>query len=443
MRRSSMALGVCALVAQQAVAQLPPLGVFGRDTLAAQAGPSSSTSLQAITLEQAWRRAESASTAIQSAKANLDAAQGALADARALLWNNPEVRGETISRDVPQPGTSGETYREWAVGVQQAFETGGQQGYRREAASKELAALQSTLDETRQQVRGEVEQRFVKVLGLQERIATEDDALRMVSSAASTVTKRVAAGEDSRLDGNLAVVEAARVSNQIAALREQLIDARTELAVALQFPPGSLPEAVGDLMPAATVYTLEQLLASAAERPQLRALDLREQAARGRLDVERASVYPDVTLGIGAGREGPSSARESLVVFTVSVPLPLFRRNASGIGKATTELTQAQIDRQAASRDVPALVRSLWTKVESLRVRVKRLEEFAVARLDENQRLSAKAYAAGEIGLLQLLTVNRQLVDGRRDVLEARSELRLATIALETAAGWQSSARPQ
>ncbi len=443
MRGSVLALGACALVAQQAVAQLPSSEVFNRAPVAAQAGSGATMSLRPVTLEQAWRRAEDASTAIQSAKANLNAAEGQLTDARALLWNNPAIRGETVSRDVPQPGTNGETYREWAVGVEQAFEIGGQQGHRREAATKELAALESTLDETRRQVRAEVEQRFVRVLSLQARIATEDDALRLVSSAASTVTKRVAAGEDSRLDGNLAAVEAARVSNQIASLREQLIDARTDLAIALQFPPDSLPEAVGDLMPAAATYTLEQLLASAAERPQMRALDLRESAARSRLDVERASVYPDVTLGIGAGREGPSSARENLVVFTVSVPLPLFRRNATGIGKATAELTQTQIDRQAASRDVPALVRSLWAKVASLRQRVSRLEESAVARLDENQRLSTKAYSAGEIGLLQLLTVNRQLVDGRRDVLDARSELRLATIALEAAAGWQSPARPQ
>lgn len=443
MRGSLLAMGACALVAQHALAQVPPSGVFNRDALAAQFAPSAVSTLQPLTLAQAWRRAEEASTAIQSAKATVNAAEGQLTDARALLWNNPEIRGESVSRDVPQPGTSSETYREWAVGVQQAFEIGGQQGHRREAASRELAALESSLDETRRQVQAEVEQRFVKVLSLQERIATEEDALRLVSSAASTVTKRVAAGEDSRLDGNLAAVEAARVTNQIASLREQLIDARTELSIALQLPANIVPEAVGELVPASNTYTLEQLLASAAERPQMRALDLRENAARSRLDVERASVYPDITLGIGAGREGPSSARENLFVFTVSVPLPLFRRNASGIGKATTELTQAQIDRQAASRDVPALVRSLWVKVESLRMRVKRLEDSAVARLDENQRLATKAYAAGEIGLLQLLTVNRQLVDGRRDVLDGRSELRLATIALEAAAGWQSAPRPQ
>lgn len=443
MHGSFLAASALAFVAQQAVAQLPPSVVISRDALAATSSLSASAGLQPTTLAEAWRRAEEASTAIQSAKANLRAAEGQLTDARALLWNNPEVRGETVSRDVPQPGTSSQTYREWAVGVQQAFETGGQQGYRREAATRELAALESTLEETRRQVRADVEQRFVRVLALQARIATEDEGLRLVNSAASTVTKRVSAGEDSRLDGNLAAVEAVRVGNQIASLREQLIDARADLALVLQLPAHASPEAVGDLGVPAPGYTLEQLLASAAERPQLRALGLREHAARSRLDLERASVYPDITLGVGAGREGPSSARENLVVFTVSVPLPLFRRNDTGIGKATTELTQTQIDRQAASRDVPALVRSLWQKVESLRARLKRLEDSAVSRLDENQRLSTKAYAAGEIGLLQLIVVNRQMVDGRRDLLDARTELRLAIIALEAAAGWQNTGRPQ
>ena len=443
MHGSFLAMGALAFVAQQAVAQLPPSVVISRDPIAPTASFSAGAGLQPTTLADAWRRAEEASTAIQSARASLKAVEGQLTDARALLWNNPEIRGETVSRDVPQPGASGQTYREWAVGVQQAFEIGGQQGYRREAATRELAALESTIEETRRQVRAEVERRFVRVLALQERIATEDEALRLVNSAATTVNKRVIAGEDSRLDGNLAAVEAVRVGNQIASLREQLIDARTDMAVALQLPANTLPEGVGDLSVPSGAYTLEELLASAMERPQLRALDLRENAARSRLDLERASVYPDITLGVGSGREGPSSARENLVVLTVSVPLRRNSGNGTGIGKATTDLTQAQIDRQAAARDVPALVRALWQKVESLRARLKRLEDSAVSRLDENQRLSTKAYAAGEIGLLQLIVVNRQMVDGRRDLLDARTELRLATIALEAAAGWQSTGRPQ
>jgi len=59
--------------------------------------------------------------------------------------------------------------------------------------------------------------------------------------------------------------------------------------------------------------------------------------------------------------------------------------------------------------------------------------------LQENRRLSAISFRAGEIGLLQLLLVNRQVLDGQRDLLDARTDLRLTQVALEAAAGWQST----
>lgn len=390
-----------------------------------------------LTLAQVWHKAEAANPALQSARANLAAAEGQLADARGLLWNNPQLSTERVRRDVPQAGLDKQRRNEWSTRLDQTFEIAGQQGYRQEAAAQDLAALQATLQETRRQVRAEAEQRFVRVLALQQRIDAEAEMLKQVENAAATVKKRVTAGEDSRLDGNLAAVEAERGRNQLAALDEQLTAARAELASTLQMPPESLPEVAGELTPtAAAPYTLDQLLASAANRPHLRAFELREAAARNRLDLERASVYPDITLGVGVGREGPADAREKLVGVSISLPLPLFRQNAGGIGKATTELTQAQIERQAATRDALAQVRALWLKVESLRARAERLRQTVQAGLDENQRLSAIAYRAGEIGLLQLILVNRQVLDGRRDLLDARTESRLAAIALEAAAGW-------
>lgn len=411
-------------------------GIVARAWFALVLPLASAQAATALTLDEAWRLAEAANPTLRTAQARLAAAEGEVTDARSLLWNNPQLALERVRREVPQPGLAADKQREWNAGLAQTFEIAGQPGYRREATSQELAALQAALQDTRRQVRADIEQRFVQVLALQLRIATEAEALRLVEDAAAAVQKRVAAGEDSRLDGNLAAVEAERGRNQLAALRERLTEARAELASALQMAPDSQPEVAGELMPAAPSYTLDQLLETARLRPQLRALELREAAAASRLGLERATVYPDITLGLTAGREGPNDAREKVVGLSLSLPLPLFRRNAAGIGKATTELTQAQIERQVAGRDIPARLRALWLNVDSLRARVKRLEERVLASLDQNQRLSATAYRAGEIGLLQLIVVNRQVLDGRRDLVDARSELRLATIALEAAAGW-------
>lgn len=85
---------------------------------------------------------------------------------------------------------------------------------------------------------------------------------------------------------------------------------------------------------------------------------------------------------------------------------------------------------------------ALWLRMQSLQQRVERLQSAVLPSLEENQRLSFKALQAGEIGLSQFLLVRRQALDGRRDLLEARTELRLVRIALETAAGWPSELPP-
>ena len=390
-----------------------------------------------LTLEQAWEQAEQANPALRSTQANLAAAQGELTDARALLWNNPQITAERRKREIPLATDPTQINREWGVGLAQTFEIAGQQGARRSAAQQSLAATQEVIAETRRQLRAEVEQRFVRVLSLQLRIQTEEQTLKLIEQAAAMVGKRVAVGEDSRLDGNLAKVEAERSRNQVSLFREQLIQVRAELASLLQLPAGNVLEVAGALDPGPGPYAIEELLVAATSRPALRALDYREKAAKSRLDLERASVYPDVTVGLTTAREGPADIREKVTGLSISLPLPLFRRNDTGIGRATTELTQTQIENQAAKRDIRAQVFALWERLGNLKARVQRLTESVLPSLEENQHLSSVSFRAGEIGLMQLLLVNRQVLDGQRDLLDARTELRLAKIALEAAASWQ------
>jgi outer membrane protein TolC len=54
----------------------------------------------------------------------------------------------------------------------------------------------------------------------------------------------------------------------------------------------------------------------------------------------------------------------------------------------------------------------------------------------DNYQLSMKSQRAGEIGLLDLIVVNRQALDARRDLLDALLEYQTTRAALEAAAGW-------
>lgn len=401
----------------------------------ASATDRSTPSAAALTLEQAFALGEAANPDLRRALAQRSAVEGDAADAAAFFWHNPELSAERTRRSIPQPGLSPETQREWSAGVSQTIEIAGQQGYRRRATRAELEALDAAIAHARLLMRSEVEQRFVQVLSIQERLATEQLAVNLIEDVSRSVQKRVAAGEDSRLDGNLATVEAVRARNQLGVLEEQLLEAQRELAAALQLPAGALPAAAGPLVPATPMQALQTLLDRASRRPALRALAHRELAAKQRLLLERSARYPDITIGLTAGREGGSFTRERLTTLSLSVPLPLFRRNAGAIGRAATELTQAEIERQAADRNGVADVAILWKKQQSLRGRVAALETSILPVLEENQRLSLTSLRAGEISLVQLLLVNRQLLDGRRDLIDAQTELRLVGIALRLASG--------
>ena len=428
------------LVLAGALAACPWLGQA--QTHAPTAAPQAPTTTP-LTLTEAWHLADSANPGLKTKQAQLAAAEGALDDARALLYNNPELTAEATRREAPQAGLPTERHREWAAGLSQAFEIAGQQGHRCEAAEAALAALRAEIDDTRAQLRAQVAQAFYRVLALQQRVDLEEHALKLFEGTAAAVQKRRTAGEDTKLDANVATVEAERARNQLELAREQLLDARAEWSHQLQLPPGSTPVASGDLVDRfGTAYTLDALLSATDEQARLRALVARQDSARARLRLEQASRYPDVTVGLNVGREGPTDTRERLTTLSVTVPLPLFRRNATGIGQAHADWTQAQIERESGARDLRAQVYTLHSRLQSLQARAQRLRDQVLPALVDNQQLSVKSQRAGQIGLLELIVVNRQALDAQRDLIDALSDYQATRYALEAAAGWPQTGNP-
>jgi len=392
-----------------------------------------------ITLTEAFARAEEASPALAAALASRAAAEGESEDAAALLRANPEISvGQTRREGFDAAGLAS-TFRESAIGITQKFEIAGQPSHRRQAAQHTLSAVNAEIAAARLRVHAEVEGAFAQVLLLQRRLDAERANMALAEEAASVVGKRVAAGEDARLDGNLAAVEAERARNQVSTVQERLVAARARLAALVQWPVGEFPRAAGEVAVRLPPYRLEDLLARAAERPELAALREREDAAQSRLELERASAFPDVSVGLASVREGPADLRERATTLTFSVPLPLFQRNRAGIGRAATERDRARIEREAAVRDGQAKVREQWERLSSLQARVARLAQSVLPRLDDNLSLAIRSYRAGESGILQLLLVNRQALDARRDYLEALDEFTQARIALELVAAVSAS----
>ena len=391
-----------------------------------------------LTLEQVRALAERNNPALKQARAEIDAVEGQRQDAQALLYNNP-----TLFTDLSRRRAPGTSNGEWTLGIEQPLELAGQPRLRRSAADSDLAAVHSSIETIRRTLLAEVERRFLQVLAVQARLATEQEMLALIERSAGIVRSRVEAGEDTRLEGNLAEVELGRMRNQLDRLREELVRTQSDLAALLQLPASTFPEAAGTLAATSVPYTLQALVESGQNRPALAALAHRENADRSRLELERAARYPDLTIGVMTAREGPANARDSITGLTFSLPLPLFKRNAAGIGRAYADLTQTQIERSAAERDVRADIESLWERLSKLTARLHRLNVSVLPRLDENMKLAQVSYQSGEISISELLLSTRQVIDARRDILEATIEHEITRVSLEETAGWTMQATPK
>ena len=373
---------------------------------------------------------------MRSREAQLAAAEGARSEAASPLFNNPELSVERSRRRPPAPDAR---TTEWTAGISQPIEIAGQQSRRREAAAASLDALRAEIDDARRQARTNAASRFYALLAAQRRLAIEQRSFELFDRTSHAVAKRRSAGEDTRLDANVALIEAERARNAVARAREQILEARGELATVLQLPAAALPEIAGEIgTPTgdSLPYRLDQLESSTQAHSRQRAFAARQEAAQARLALAQAGRYPDLTLGVQIGREGASIARERVTTLALSVPLPLFKRNDAAIGEAVTAATQAEIDRTSAMRDAQAQVRRLWSKLESQQERVQRLQRTMLAASTDNQQLAAKSRQAGQIGLLEQLIVNRQALDAERDLIEALADYHTTRIELENAAGW-------
>lgn len=395
-----------------------------------------------LTLDQAWSLAISSNADLQRQIANQHIADGDFQDARGLLYYNPVLNLDVRQRNIQQSPGDNSRRGEWGAGVAQTFEIAGQQGWRRNAAQQSQQAIALDIAEEYRSLHAQMEEQFVTVLAIQKRIEVEQRILTLIEQNTALSRKRVQAGEDSLLDGNLAVIDTERARNQLSALNEQLLRARAQLAATLQLGETELPAVTGELMPAASSYTLSDLLDKLATRPAMQSLLVKESAARSRLQLQQMLKYPDLTVSLVNSREATMAGDDNITSVGLSLPLPLFRRNGAGIGRATAEFTQSEINRAALTRNAKAAIQAAWLRRENIRERVSRLDKEVYPRLEQNLKLAKIAFENGEIALPQLLILQRQTVDAQRDIIDAQKDIRLVQVELEYLSGWLMPSLP-
>lgn len=216
------------------------------------------------------------------------------------------------------------------------------------------------------------------------------------------------AGAATAIQANLAVGELLAIRAERVRLEARLREARHRLNALLGLSPTTEIPIAASPEPFDPLPSDPTTLAETAveRRPDLTALLALYQAAEEEVQLEVARQFPQISIGTG--------------ISVVPGFFSGFNRHA--IATALARRTQLAREIEARAHEVRRDVHDAFASYEEIRRQVEFLESEVLPNAEESLRLAGEAFDAGEVTLLEILTLQRSLVDARTRHTEARAE---------------------
>lgn len=362
-----------------------------------------------LTLDSAVDLALRANPMLRAAASEVAAHDGALAQAASLP--NPEL-------EVLREGHRRES-RTTTAQLSIPLELGGKRAARADAARQERGLAALALADLRVQLRADTTAAFYELAAAIERHRMAQELAALAARAAEVAGKRVEAGKVSPVDETRARVAQAGARIDVIQAARDLENARIRLAamwggdaaqLRIALPAGALPRATPLPQLAAR---LEQAPAMQRARAQLRH---REALAQ----VERSRRIPDLTLIVGARREGLDERDQAVV--GVSLPLPLFNRNQGALLEALRRVDKARGEEEAERVRLRSELAQAHARLQAA------LEESALIAAEilpgaeSAYRAASRGFELGKFGFLEVLDAQRTLFQSKTQYLNAAAD---------------------
>lgn len=394
--------------------------------LALSQAPNSRT----IDLSAALDLARDNSPLLEAARARIGETQGDLTQASLLLFNNPRLGVAAGPRFLDQPGEGTEIDLE--VALAQRFEIAGQRRHRMARARALASASRAQSADVERVVSRAVASLFYEVLGVTEQLKLSEDNAALAVNLYDIARARVAGGAAAPLEENTARIRRAEATRQLVRAQTALQNAKLRLATTLGLESATELRLEGTLPASATLPPLANLLElTSRNHPRLLAAAAGVDAAQSELALARAESWPDVSLGASYSRE----EKDDVVLGGLTLQVPVFDRNQGERARAGAANRRASASARSERLEVESELRRSYADYEAAIRSVAAFDADVLRSQRENLKLIEAMYEAGKIQYVDVVLLQRELIEGRLGYLVARLELARAGIATRAAAG--------
>jgi|DewCreStandDraft_5_1066085.scaffolds.fasta_scaffold04263_3 outer membrane protein len=326
---------------------------------------------------------------------------------------------------------------------------GGQDFFRRQAASAGADAARAEVSAARNQLIDAAAQAYYALLAAPEQLAVARAARAAVQAALDNTRARVAAGAALRSDVLSLETRLAAVEESEVRARNAVELARAAVRLVLALPPDE-PVAVrrseepGGPLPADFQAALARAYERRSELASARSLVAAREAE---LRAEQANFLPRIDL-IGSygqnARDLSLAASRDNWFFAATAEVDLFSggRTRERVRAAQQRLEEARQLEVKIQRDIEHEVRVAFANWEEARERL-RVAESGVLAAEEALRLVNEQYRQGAVIVTRYLEAEAARTAARSQAVAARYDLDRSTAALRKAIGsWEEDLQP-
>jgi cobalt-zinc-cadmium efflux system outer membrane protein len=393
-------------------------------TIVAFAGLAAETNTLSSLVEQALRNNPELKfyeAEIAAAKANRKTAG---------TWQNPELKSD--AGQMWMIGDQGPTY---TISVMQPFEWPGRLGLRKAIANRDVELAQLGLERFRLALASRVRTAGYGLFAAEQKGTSVGEVAERLRLLRDVLVQRDAAGVTSLLETR--VIEAMDISMQRKA-SEATVQKQTALFELNQLRGLSAPELVTVSEPKLTFAAIEDADAWQA-RAQTNNFEVRMRVAEAaqsglRISLARNERFPGWSIGPVYLDERMGENRRMLGA-SVSLPLPLWNRNAGNIAAAESKQSQAGAALQIAQREVERKVADALARYKAKLGEMNRWRIDSIEHFRQAADLADQHYRLGSIPVSSYVEMQRQYLEAVEAMIDARKEAFDAWEALQVLTG--------
>jgi len=381
---------------------------------------------QELSLAEALRRADAQNPSLLAQGYAVRAAEALIE--QASVRPNPTL-GLELENFAGTGALRGADAVETTVQLSQAFERGGKREKRITVARRERELSDCEFAVRRAEVLASTAAAFVNVIAAQKRLALSAYSLALAKETSEAVAQRVEAAAASSVESSRARAMLALARADHARTESALAQARATLATSWGGAAADIPALTGILPVPAELPAHDALLAKLTDHPSFALQQAAISSRRASLQLAQSQTAQDVT--VAGGLRFRSENSDAALVAGFSVPIPFRGQNQGNIRAARETLAGSEQAALALDAGLRAAFTAAWQDLASALAVARELSAHAQPATEEALAAVRRAYAQGEIPLLDVLEAQRALVSLRREILDTEIAAAAALVRLE------------